>query len=372
MRHLYIHVPFCRRRCSYCDFAIAVRRDPPHTRFVAAVRAELEHRLAVASITVSAPLHTLYIGGGTPTQLAPEAIAALIALVPCDVATEVTIEANPDDVTETAATAWRKAGVNRVSLGVQSFHDTTLAWMHRTHGAADAVRAFAILRDAGFGSISLDLIFGVPDGLGRNLGDDLDRTLALEPDHVSAYGLTVEPSTPLARWVARDGVTMATDARFASEFLAVDSALAGAGFEHYEISNYAMPNARARHNSAYWVRAPYGGLGPSAHGFDGRTRRWNQRHWTAYERAVTDGADPMEGSEIPDRSQQALERLYLGLRTSDGVDPAVVGPFDEGEVAAAIDAGWLTRSGSRLRCTVRGWLVLDGLAPRLTTRGQGG
>ncbi len=208
--HLYLHVPFCRRRCSYCDFAIAVRRRVPSEVYVDTVMAEWDWWRDTPLWSSSPTLSTVYAGGGTPSILDPAALGRLIehlvAQKPLAPEAEVTLEANPDDVTLPRAQDWRALGVNRISLGAQSFDPAVLHWMHRTHGPGQIDSAVDVLRGAGFDNISLDLIFGLPKSLGRDWADDLRRTLALEPSHVSLYGLTVEAHTPLARWVTRGTV----------------------------------------------------------------------------------------------------------------------------------------------------------------------
>jgi oxygen-independent coproporphyrinogen-3 oxidase len=227
------------------------------------------------------------------------------------------------------------------------------------------------LREGGVTAVSVDLIIGLPEAAGPDLEDDLRRVLALDPDHVSVYTLTIEPRTPLGRWTARGLLQPAPDERHAAEFLRVHEVLRGAGFEHYEVSNYARPGRRARHNSAYWARKPYLGLGPSAHSFDGVVRSWNLAHWAAYERLVTGGGNPTEESEILSGEQLLLERAYLGLRTVEGV--ALDGlrwPCAAGDRALA--QGWAEVAGGRLRLTPEGWLRLDAIAGALTTAPGGG
>ena len=182
---------------------------------------------------------------------------------------EVTLEANPDDVTAGAARAWRDAGVNRLSLGAQSFDDDVLRWMHRTHDSTQISRAVDAARLAGIDDVSVDLIFSLPESVPRSWHSDLERALALEPTHVSLYGLTVEPHTPLGRWRQRGEVQESPDERYEAEFLMAHDVLTAAGFDHYEVSNFGRPGRRARHNSSYWERTPYAGLGPSSHEFDG-------------------------------------------------------------------------------------------------------
>lgn len=360
--HVYFHVPFCARRCSYCDFAIAVRRQVPSTAYADAVLREWAGWQSPEVWSESPLVASVYFGGGTPSLIEPAAIGRILERIVADrplaVGAEVTLEANPDDVTPQAARAWRGAGVNRVSLGAQSFDPKVLAWMHRTHSAEQVDAAVEALRDAGIAELSLDLIFGLPASLGRDWGADLNRALALRPDHLSLYGLTIEDHTPLARWTARGEMAPVDEDRYAAEFLEADTALGQAGFEHYEVSNYALPGRRARHNSAYWRRAPFIGLGPSAHSGRGSARRWNLREWTAYERAVAAGESPTAGAEELDDEAVGLEELYLGLRTRDGVS---ADRLPQDTVRAWIGSGWATLSGGTLRLTAEGWLRLDAL-----------
>lgn len=365
--HLYIHVPFCARRCSYCDFAIAVRRDVPSDPFVDLILAEWGARLDEPESGRDV-LDTVYLGGGTPSRLAPGALARLLdgfrADRPLAREAEVTLEANPDDVTPERATAWQAAGINRVSLGVQSFDPTVLAWMHRTHSGSQAAAAVTVLRRAGIDNVSLDLILGLPAALGRDWARDLAGALALAPDHLSLYGLTVERHTPLARWTDRGEVSPVDEDRYAEEYLVAHQALEDAGLEHYEVSNAARPGRRARHNSAYWRRAPFLGLGPSAHSGWGRYRRWNLREWAAYQRAAGAGQPLLAGEERLDDEAVALEEAYLGLRTTDGL-PA--GRLPDDAVDGWCRSGWaLVGSDDRIRLTPEGWLRLDALVPAAT------
>ncbi len=380
MRHLYLHVPFCRRRCSYCDFSIAVRRRVPAGAYVACIVAEYGATES-GEPPSDEPLETLYLGGGTPSLLPPDVLADLLRHVlgaGHAEGVEVTLEANPEDVTPAAAAAWRRAGVNRVSLGAQSFDDRVLQWMHRPHDAARIGAAVAALRTGGITNLSLDLIFGLPAALERDWTRDLDRALALAPQHLSLYGLTVEPRTPLDRWIARGAARPPDDERYAAEYLAAHERLGSAGYAFYEVSNAARPGFRSRHNSAYWSGRPYRGLGPAAHSFDGRARRWNLSPWEAYRRAVEQGRAPVESEEVLTPEQHALERVYLGLRTDAGLPLAQLdrlgaspaSPASTGgpppAVAHWVAQGWVERSDDRLRCTPEGWLRLDALVGGLT------
>lgn len=365
-RHLYVHVPFCARRCSYCDFSIAVRREVPVDEFLRALAGELDLRFP-ASTAGAWSIDTLYLGGGTPSRLGGAGIASLMDLLRgrlqiADDA-EVTIEANPDDVTFDAARTWREAGINRLSLGAQSFDPKALAWMHRAHTSDQILTAVASVRRAGLENISIDLIFALPSALGRDWGDDLRRAIALAPSHVSLYGLTVHERTPLARWRDRGDVTEAPEDTYASEFLLAHTALTDAGFEHYEVSSYARPGARSRHNASYWSGRAWGGVGPAAHEFDGRRRRWNVGPYAQWVDLIRSGRDPMDGEELLSPENREAERVYLGLRTASGL------ALRETEHATArrwVEEGWASLDDGLLRLTPEGWLRLDALASVLT------
>lgn len=364
--HLYVHVPFCARRCSYCDFAIAVRRSTPVDEYLAGVRRELAGWRGHA-----APLDTLYLGGGTPSRLGGAGVAQLLEIIrgwsPLARGAEVTLEANPDDVTPVAVAAWRAAGVNRVSLGAQSFYPAVLEWMHRTHSGGQIGRAVATLRDGGIANVSLDLIFAIPPALERDWARDLDAALALAPDHISLYGLTIEPRTPLGRWHARGIVTAGADEDYEREYLLAARRVAASGFEHYEVSNFALPARRARHNAAYWAGVRYLGIGPGAHSFDGERRWWNWSAYAAWVARLAAGERVVEGEERLTVENRAAERVYLGLRTSAGLVATAA------ELALArtwIAAGWLGDESGTLVPTVHGWLRLDAIAAALTAHGS--
>jgi len=360
-RHLYVHVPFCRRRCTYCDFSIAVRRRVPVRDYLAALASEW------ARTERPAALATVYLGGGTPSLLGADGVARLADLVGAHAGLEeFTLEANPEDVTDEAARAWARAGVTRLSLGAQSFDPGVLAWMHRTHGPDAAAAAVASARRAGIAVVSLDLIFALPDALGRDLDADVDRLLALAPQHVSLYGLTVEDHTPLGRAAARGAVTPAGEQRYEAEYLRLHERLGAEGYRFYEVSNAALPGFEAVHNRAYWRLAPYLGLGPSAHSFDGVARWWNEAAYARWRAALDRGASPVAGREILGPKQRRLESLYLGLRTSDGVlleEP--LAPALAAALSGWSAAGWAEVDAPRLRLTPKGWLRLDELAASL-------
>jgi oxygen-independent coproporphyrinogen-3 oxidase len=320
-------------------------------------------------------LETIYFGGGTPSLLPPDAIATILRAVSPrttdDVrrtAVEITLEANPEDVTPDAAQAWRSAGINRVSLGAQSFDDRVLKWMHRNHDAARIGTAVHALRGAGIENISLDLIFGLPAELERDWERDLDMLCSLQPAHCSLYGLTVEPRTPLDRWISRGATQAPDDERYAEEYLCAHRRLSADGYQFYEVSNAARDGFRAGHNSAYWSGRSYVGLGPAAHSFDGTKRRWNLRAWEAYRRAIEEGRSPIESEETLTEEQRELEAMYLGLRTSDGLSRAVSYRLSPSLTVQWQAQGWVEVVGDRLKCTPEGWLRLDSLVMQAETR----
>ena len=363
--HVYLHVPFCARRCSYCDFAIAIRRQVPSAEYVASIAAELRAVGEAEWIAEAGPVETIYFGGGTPSQLGADAIGELVALLagrlPLAADAEVTLEANPEDVDPGRARGWVAAGVNRVSLGVQSFHPAVLRWMHRVHDADQAEVAVSVLREAGVANISLDLIYGVPEGLGRIWEADLSRALLLGPDHLSLYGLTVEPSTALGKWVDRGAVIPLADDGAAREYLDADAVFRSLGWHHYEVSSAARPGFESRHNQAYWARRSYLGLGPSAHSAHRDRRWWNVREWEAYRQRVAAQTALVDGEEILTPAQARLEEVYLGLRTSGGLPASSLLPSTVNQWVAA---GWAGVSGSQVVLTGLGWLRLDGLVRR--------
>ncbi len=378
-RHLYIHVPFCARRCSYCDFSIAVRSSTPVDEYVHALQKEL---LGQRGTLQGSTLDTVYLGGGTPSRLGGLGVTDVLNLVRGNAAiangAEITIEANPDDVNDLAVAHWVSAGVNRVSLGAQSFDDAALSWMHRTHDASQIGNAVAALRRGGIDNISLDLIFALPQHLNRSWNTDLERAIELQPAHLSLYGLTVEAQTPIARWADRGAIVQGSEENYEEEFLAAHSMMAAAGFEHYEVSNFSLPGMASRHNSAYWTGESYAGAGPSAHSFDGAVRRWNVSAYSEWIRRLEKGENLIAGEESLTADNRTAEEVYLGLRTAGGLE------LDENELTRVQTweaAGWASidapdpdarngsgRALSRVRLTPTGWLRLDSLAADIVAR----
>ena len=315
MAGVYIHIPFCKRLCAYCDFYKSVRLSYLE-EVVAAMHRELSERRGYLR---DQRIETLYFGGGTPSLLSVEQLAGLKRrveeLFDCSHLGEVTLEANPDDLTRPYLEGLRKAGFNRLSIGVQSFDDEELRWMNRRHTAQRAEEAVREARAAGFENLTLDLIFGVP-GFGEEvLRRNLERVLALEPEHISAYHLTIEPDTALGRKEARGELCAVEESISEREYALVHETLTRAGYDHYEISNYARPGFRARHNSAYWQGREYLGIGPAAHSFDGRSRRWSLDTVESY----ASGRGFRFEQELLTERDRLNEYLMTHLRTAEGI-----------------------------------------------------
>ena len=320
MAGVYVHIPFCASRCSYCDFFSTLRLDEVGHDYVEALIAEARLRKAELN---GKPVKTLYMGGGTPSQLPLPLLARLIdglkATPDLNAVEELTLEANPDDVTPEWSAAVRALGVNRVSMGVQSFQDAVLRLVGRRHTARQAIDAVASLRHAGIDNISIDLIYGLPGQTLETWAESVRQAVDLRPQHISAYGLTYEPGTCL--WQQREcgEVVEASEDQYLDMYRILVGLLRVAGYEHYEISNFALPGYRSRHNSSYWNETPYLGLGAAAHSYDGTMRRSNPADLCGYIRRITSGQPACQVEDLA-WWERYDERVMLGLRTADGVD----------------------------------------------------
>ena len=320
MAGVYVHIPFCASRCSYCDFFSTLRLDEVGHDYVEALIAEARLRKAELN---GKPVKTLYMGGGTPSQLPLPLLARLIdglkATLDLNAVEEFTLEANPDDVSPEWCAAVRALGVNRVSMGVQSFQDAVLRLVGRRHTARQAIDAVASLRHAGIDNISIDLIYGLPGQTLETWAESVRQAVDLRPQHISAYGLTYEPGTRL--WQQREcgEVVEASEDQYLDMYRILVGLLRVAGYEHYEISNFALPGYRSRHNSSYWNETPYLGLGAAAHSYDGTMRRSNPADLCGYIRRITSGQPACQVEDLA-WWERYDERVMLGLRTADGVD----------------------------------------------------
>jgi oxygen-independent coproporphyrinogen III oxidase len=371
MFSLYIHVPFCRRKCPYCDFYSL----PATGRALAAYPALLcRHLELTAKEGWPGPVGTVFFGGGTPSLLAPAAIATVLAAIErhFDLAAdaEISLEANPGTVSPDSLAGYRAAGVNRLSLGVQSLDPGQLLTLGRLHGRTEGVQAVRWARQAGFASLSLDLIFALPGQTLAGVAEELAGFLALEPDHLSCYGLTAEPDTPFQHRVHRGELQLPDDGFYADAFLLLHEGLHQHGFNHYEIANYARPGHACRHNLGYWQRRPCLGIGAGAHSFD--ERGWGERlavpnDLAAYRAALHGRQEPARRIESFDRCGAMSETLYLGLRTAQGVDDAAFAARFGCSVEAAFPAAvhrlgnYLQGGGGQWRLSLDGWLLYDRL-----------
>ena len=383
MAGLYVHVPFCSQRCVYCDFYFTTtRRD--EDAYVRALEAEAE---AVGrEFRQRAPLATLYLGGGTPSLLSPSALARVVGAAHTHYDTgglvEVTVEANPEDLAGDAGAAWlrtaRDLGVTRLSLGVQSFFDDDLAFMNRAHDAAQA-EAGVEAAVGGIGDVSVDLIFGIPDQPFEHWGANLEKALRLGATHVSTYGLTVEERTPLFKMVQAGRVVPEGDEALRERYLFTHRYLEERGLEHYEVSSFARPGRRSRHNEGYWTHETALGLGPSAHSFwrETRSRAWrwaDVAHLGRWQGLLAAGERPLDWRERVGPDELADEAVLLGLRRlKDGLDLDRL-ERDYGvdllaerpaELAALEGAGLVETGARRVRLTPEGAAVADAVALKL-------
>lgn len=355
---LYIHVPFCKGRCVYCDFYSTTMGEEWKSQYVRALLGEMRARRDELPL---ARVHSIYVGGGTPSQLPPSTLARILdeacRLYPVAPDAEVTVEANPDDVTTGWLEMMRHTPANRLSMGVQTFHDSLLRLIRRRHTAAQAVQAVQLASEHGFDNVSIDLIYGLPTQTMEQWQADVRQALSLGVRHLSAYALSYEPGTPLARMLEQGRVQEADEELSLRMYEHLMDAARAAGFAHYEISNFCQPGWHSRHNSAYWQGTPYLGFGPGAHSYDGvRTRRWNLPDLRAYV-AATDGVPPHEHEVLtPDELYDEL--VMTRLRTSEGLHldllEAPYRAYCEAQAAPHLQAGRMTLEQGVLRLTRQG------------------
>jgi oxygen-independent coproporphyrinogen III oxidase len=318
---LYIHIPFCIKKCAYCSF-YSVTDLTLIPDFLAALRREMS-----LNKDVHREFDTVYIGGGTPSILAAADLERLIGDIRTTFAitsdAEITLEANPGDITAGLLATLRRAGVNRLNIGCQSFDDETLTFLGRRHKTGQALETIRMARDAGFENLGIDLIYGLPSLPGEAFAiwlTTLRTTLSFHPEHLSCYQLTVETDTPLAALRQAGKIVFPDDDLQTRYFFRTAEILEEAGYQHYEVSNFALGDRfHSRHNSKYWNHTPYLGLGPAAHSFDGRQRRWNHRSVAAYLTDLAAGKPPVADSEVLSDEQLRLEALFLGFRTRKGI-----------------------------------------------------
>ena len=361
---IYVHIPFCLTRCGYCDFNAYAGLDELKPRYLAALFREAE---LAAPGWAGTDFVSVFLGGGTPTTMEPSDLRALLAhlrdrfeLTP---EAEVTTEANPDTVTEASLSELLEAGFARLSIGAQSFDPAVLRSLERVHQPTSVRAAVAAARRAGFRNLSLDLIYGANGESLESWRRTVDETVALGPEHVSAYALTIEPATALGRAVAAGEVPGPDPDLQADMFLLACEVLDAAGYGHYEISNWARPGFECVHNLGYWERRPYVGLGAGAHGYRDDVRWWNIRPPETYMEKVESGELPIGGSESLDPSDAYLEEVFLKLRILEGVPASW---FDAGRYEPYVQSGLLLDDFGQLVPTERGMLLLNELVLGLT------
>lgn len=369
---IYLHVPFCGSFCTYCDFYSEIcRGGRAFNEYADAVLKEVNDRREEICMNMSAPgaVNTLYIGGGTPSVLPLDVLSRIVGAVsqterlslvtePVEVTTptelfdEFTVEVNPEDIVEKGREYVRgllALAVSRVSMGIQSFNDDILRWMNRRHDAGNAVKAFHILRESGVRNISIDLIFGISQLTDETWKDTIEKALELSPEHISAYQLSIEEGSALAKMVADGRYVEASEEQCRRQYDILCRCLGRSGYHHYEISNFAKPGFEAVHNSAYWRRAPYIGLGPGAHSLTGDIRSWNSQELP---HRSTDGspATYSRTSETLSPENIRVERIMLSLRTDKGLEAAELYSLaDRAVINSLLSEGALEKQGGSIR-----------------------
>ncbi len=389
---IYVHVPFCATRCGYCDFNTYTAAElgggpaelgggpaepsvslPTYPGFAIA---EVSFARKVLGAT-DVPVSTVFFGGGTPTLLPPAAIGGILRAIDAEFGlrpgAEVTVEANPESVDAAHLAELRAQGITRVSFGMQSAVPGVLATLDRVHQPGRPARCAAWARAAGFEHVSLDLIYGTPGESDADWRCSLDAAVAAQPDHVSAYALTVEPGTRLAARVRRGELTAPDDDVLADRYLVADEVLTAAGLGWYEISNWAAGNgtgpSRCAHNMLYWTDGDWWGAGPGAHSHVGGTRWWNVRHPAAYAARIAAGNSPGQAREILAEPERQLERVMLGIRLAQGYPVSLLGPAGQRSAASVVAEGLASQAAyasGRIVLTRRGRLLADAVTRRLT------
>lgn len=326
MAALYIHIPFCHKACTYCNFHFSTSLQHKN-ELIEQLCKEIEYRKDYLSSQV---LQSIYFGGGTPSLLSMQDLHQILETVYHHFTVmpeaEITLEANPDDLHRDKLRDLQAAGINRLSLGIQSFFDEDLLYMNRSHNASQALQCLNDIAATGFDSFSADLIFGYPLLSDDKWQSNIQTLLDARAPHISGYAMTVEPKTALASFIKKKQEPPIDSSQAARQFETLMDQLESAGYEHYEISNYALPKKRAIHNSSYWKGEPYLGIGPSAHSFDGESRQWNVANNALYIRSLLAGQIPYEKEMLSD-SEKCNEQIMIRLRTIEGLDTLIVKNF---------------------------------------------
>lgn len=319
MAGLYIHIPFCKQACYYCDFFFSTRQDQ-RAELVAAIASEIEMQ---RNYLGGEPLETIYFGGGTPSILLPQELDKILEAVHTNFSItahpEITLEGNPDDLAKEKLDYLYRAGINRLSVGIQSFDDTILKSLNRAHDNRMAKGCIEYAKSAGFGNISIDLIYGIPERLDEGWENDISEAIKLEAQHISSYSLTIEEKTVFGKWAKQGRMKPVDDDVAARQLATLIDSLEKENYEQYEVSNFSKPGFQSRHNSSYWKNKNYLGVGPSAHSFNGESRQYNLSNNPMYLRSIQNGKIPFT-LEVLSRQDKINEYLLTALRTSWGAD----------------------------------------------------
>ena len=372
MAGLYLHIPFCKKACYYCDFHFSTSSQH-RDEMVSALRAEL---ILQKDFLKNEPVETIYFGGGTPSLLSADELKAIIDDIydhyTVSSSPEITLEANPDDLNQEKVRELKTTLINRFSIGIQSFYIEDLIWMNRAHNSREAESAVKRVQDAGFENITVDLIYGYPLLSNEKWDSNIRKVIDFGIPHVSAYSMTVEPATALASFINKGKQPAMNEAQSADQFVILMESMNEAGFDHYEISNFAKPGQYSRHNSNYWNRVPYLGIGPSAHSFKDSTRQWNIANNNLYMNSIGKGIIPAEVENLTE-ANRINEYIMTSLRTAAGMDLEKVSAgfgsnyrsVIENELSKFSENNWVDQKGSLVTLTTTGKLYADHIASEL-------
>ena len=380
MAGIYIHIPFCKQACYYCNFHFSTSLSLK-SEMIESLLSEIEVRSQsqlknISIIDAGEEIKTIYFGGGTPSLLSYEELKMILSLLHSRYSihpeAEITLEANPDDINEEKLKEWKSAGINRLSIGIQSFIERDLVWMNRAHNSAQALQCIQQARQAGIPNFSIDLIFGTPGLTNEEWIKNVQTVIDLNVPHIACYALTVEPKTALDKMILLKKKENVDNDLQAEQYSILMRMMQDAGYEHYEISNFARPGFRSRHNSSYWEGEKYIGIGPSAHSYDGRNRQWNVANNIVYIKSMRHNDIPLEEELLSD-SQKLNEYVMVSLRTIEGMDLQFIEEKFSGEERERIEAilenkltkGTIEKRGNKIILTDEGKLLADAISVQL-------
>lgn len=382
MAGIYIHIPFCKQACFYCNFHFSTSMSLKN-ELIDSLLQEIEIRSVsdnkkFSIITPGEAIKTIYFGGGTPSLLSYAELEKLLTKIrnkySVDADAEITLEANPDDITTEKLIDWKKAGINRLSIGIQSFIERDLVWMNRAHNSTQASQCIQLVREAGILNFSIDLIFGTPGLTNEEWIQNVQTVIDLKIPHIACYALTVEPKTALQKMIVLKKKEDVDNDQQAEQFAILMDMMHKAGYEHYEISNFAKPGFRSRHNSSYWQGEKYIGIGPSAHSYDGENRQWNVANNVIYIKAIRQHDLPLELETLSD-ADKLNEYIMVSLRTMEGMDLQLIEErFSlkereriENVLETKLQKGVVKKSGNKVILTDEGKLLTDAITVQLFT-----